>query len=160
MFFALKFTNRFTFLLQPFDRNNKLFLYFNSSFFDKKKKKKVSIPSRKRRTSVHAQRQRGRHKGRSAPRSRNLRCLLSGATPRPTRTWAERGRRFEFLTTVRVLTTRSVAISRETYGRGPSRLVSKNNPPSWERGEGRGRGGKKSQKRGVTRGWQCKRTSL
>lgn len=33
----------------------------------------------------------------------------------------------EFLTTARVLTARSVAISRETYGRVPSRLVSKNN---------------------------------
>lgn len=29
-----------------------------------------------------------------------------------------------------------MAISRETYGRDPSRLVSKNNPPSWERGGG------------------------
>lgn len=47
LFFALKFTNRFTFLLQPFDRNNKFFLYFNSSFFDKKKKKKSIHPVKK-----------------------------------------------------------------------------------------------------------------
>lgn len=89
----------------------------------------------------------------------------------------------EFLTTVRVLTTRSVAISRETYGRGPSRLVSKNNSVARERmaaaasasGTGAFAGARAPLRRGsrengrestgqkreyaYTR-WQCKRTSL